>query len=230
MNTDIVIRTYRGDKEWLAHALESLRHRAHGFRKILVIVPDQDYHLFSHLTLEEVHRCPAFKDDYLGQQVTKLSADLYTDADFIMHWDSDSILTEDVTPETFMVEGRPIIYKEPYSALEGVPWQPIVAEALGWTPEFEFMRRHPFVYPRKLYRDVRRHLEGAHGVNMAAYVTSRPARSFSEFNVMGAYAWSKCPELFTWRHPSEDKCVVRQFWSWGGITDEIRAEIRSHLP
>ena len=131
MTTDIFIRSYSGDFKWLAYALKSLNMRSKGFRDIHIVVPAGQSSLLSHLTVEKIHECPVYSDDYLGQQITKLMADTYTDADYIMHFDSDTVLTADVTPDTFIVNGKPINYYEPYAKLEGCPWQPIVAKICG---------------------------------------------------------------------------------------------------
>jgi hypothetical protein len=216
-SVDLFIRSYRGDFEWLAHCLKSCELFARGFRDIHIVVPEGDGHLLKHLTKEKVHECPKYPDDYLGQQVTKLLADTYTDSDYVCHFDSDTIWTKPISPELLITEGRPIAFYEPYSKLEGCHWQPIVAETLGWIPQFEFMRRHPFVYPRWIYNELRAYLEARHRTPLANYVTSRPHKSFSEFNVLGAFAWEKFRSKFEWKDPHQEEVYVRQFWSWGGI-------------
>ena len=221
MTTDIVIRSYHGDFKWLGYALKSINMRAKGFRDIHVIVPEGQGHALKHLTVEKVHECPVYSDDYLGQQITKLMADTYTDADYILHFDSDTIFTQDVTPENFVVDGKTIQYHEPYSKLPGCPWQPIVAEVLGWTPENEFMRRFPFVYPRWIYRKLRGFLEEKYFVPIERMIMERPYRSFSEFNIIGEYAWTKYHDQFEWRDPLTDPTYVRQFRSWDGIDAHI---------
>lgn len=225
-STDIVIRSYRGDFEWLGYALKSLHARASGFGQIHIVVPQGDKHLLSQLTAEKLHECPVYTDDYLGQQITKLLADTYSEADYIMHWDSDTVLTAPLTPSDFVINGKPVIYYEPYDIVGCEPWQPVVAEVLGWSPEHEFMRRHPFVYPRWLYAELRAFLEERHGRPLEAYIVSRPYRSFTEFNVLGAYAWEKHRHRFTWRDPHGDPVYVRQFRSWDGL-DSHREEVES---
>ena len=224
--TDLLIRSYRGDFGWLAYALKSLHARSSGFRHIHIVVPQGDKHLLSHLTQETVHECPNYADDYLGQQVTKLMADTYTGADYIMCWDSDTIPTQPLSPADLIIEGKPVIYYEPYEKVGREPWQPIVSEILGWMPDYEFMRRHPFTYPRWFFQEVRAYLEDRHGQSLEKYICSRPYRSFSEFNVLGAYAWERHPDKFTWRDPHSDPVYVRQFYSWDGL-DAHREEVES---
>jgi hypothetical protein len=221
MTTDIVIRSYRGDFPWLTHALKSINMRAKGFRDIHIIVPQGQADDLKHLTLEKLHECPVYADDYLGQQITKLMADTYTDADFILHFDSDTVFTREVTPETFMVGGKTIQYYEPYSKLSGCPWQTVVSEVLGWVPENEFMRRFPFVYPRWVYGQLRGFIEEKYSKTLEEFILERPYRSFSEFNVIGAYLWAMHHDKFEWRDPLGDPAYVRQFHSWDGIDAHI---------
>lgn len=216
-SVDIFIRSYKGDFEWLAYCLKSCALHAKGFRNIHIVVPSGDAQHLSHLTREKVHECQRYNDDYLGQQITKLCADTYTDADYICHFDSDTIWTKDISPELLVVGGKPIVFHEPYERLQGCPWQPIVSETLGWVPKFEFMRRHPFVYPRWIYKELRVYLEARHARPLSDYISSRPYRSFSEFNVLGAFAWEKFRQHFYWRDPHQEDTYVKQYWSWGGI-------------
>jgi hypothetical protein len=222
-SADILIRTYPGDFCWLWHCLSQIERHAKGFRRVHIVVPEGDAGPLGHLTKEIIHECPRYQDDYLGQQVTKMLADTFTDADIILHMDSDVMLTRDTSPEDLMEDGQVVLYHEPYEKT-GSPWQSVVAEILGWIPEHEFMRRHPFMYPRWLYGEVRRLIEQIHGMPFDRYVISRPHRSFSEFNVLGAVAWKYFHGRFVWRLPENGQVHARQFWSWGGI-DAARAEL-----
>lgn len=221
MTTDIFIRSYVNDLCWLTYSLKSINQRAKGFRDIHIVVPQGQAEHLKHLTLEKIHECPIYGDDYLGQQITKLMADTYTDADFILHIDSDTVFTQDVTPDTFVVDGKPIIYHEPYSKVGLEPWYPVVSEVLGWAPENEFMRRFPFVYPRWIYKLLRGYIEEKYSMSFEQYVVNRPYRSFSEFNIIGEYAWKKHHDQFEWRDPLADPTYVRQFRSWDGLDQHL---------
>ena len=225
---DLFIRSYVKDFDWLTYCLKSCAKSAKGFRNIHIVVPHGDQEHLAHLTKEKVHVCPRYSEDYLGQQVTKLNADTYSDADFICHIDSDTVWTRKVTPDDFISDGKAIIYHEPYSVIGECPWQPIVEEALGWKPEHEFMRRPPHIYPRWIYPEMRKYLSDKHGMPFDTFIATRSERKFSEYNVLGAYAWKEHPDKFCWRHPSQDKPVVRQFWSWGGL-DKNKEEINKIL-
>jgi len=227
-SVDLFIRSYKKDFEWLWYCLKSCAKSAKGFRQIHVVVPDGDQQELNHLTLEKVHTCPRYEEDYLGQQVTKLNADLYSGADFICHIDSDTVWLHDVSPNDFIHQGKAIMYYEPYDKIGKCPWQPIVQEALGWKPEFEFMRRPPHIYPRWIYKEMRDFLQATHKMLFDTFIATRPERKFSEYNTLGAYAWKHHKDKFDWRYPAQDKPTVRQFWSWGGI-DTNRQELEKLL-
>lgn len=227
-SVDLFIRSYKKDFEWLSYCLKSCAKSAKGFRQIHIVVPHGDQHELNHLTLEKVNICPKYPEDYLGQQVTKLNADLYSDADFICHIDSDTVWLHDVSPKDFIHKGKAIIYYEPYDKIGECPWQPIVREALGWKPEFEFMRRPPHTFPRWVYKEMRDFLQTTHKMPFDTFVATRPLRQFSEYNTLGAYAWKHHRDKFEWRDPKLDKDTVRQFWSWGGI-DGNRQELEKLL-
>ncbi|NCZ53069.1 MAG: hypothetical protein EBY81_04155, partial [Verrucomicrobia bacterium] len=163
-SVDLFIRSYKKDFEWLSYCLKSCAKSAKGFRQIHIVVPHGDQHELNHLTLEKVHICPRYAEDYLGQQVTKLNADLYSDADFICHIDSDTVWLHDVSPKDFIHKGKAIMYYEPYDKIGECPWQPIIEEAVGWKPEFEFMRRPPHTFPRWIYKEIRDFLQTTHKV------------------------------------------------------------------
>ena len=227
-SVDLFIRSYKKDFEWLWYCLKSCAKSAKGFRQTHIVVPHGDQHELNYLTLEKVHICPRYEEDYLGQQVTKLNADLYSSADFICHIDSDTVWLHDISPNDFIHQGKAIMYYEPYDKIGECPWQPIVEETLGWKPEFEFMRRPPHIYPRWIYKEMRDFLQARHKMPFDTFVSTRPERKFSEYNTLGAFAWKHHKNKFDWRYPTQDKPTVRQFWSWGGI-DANRQELEKLL-
>jgi hypothetical protein len=54
MQTDIFIRTYGKDLEWLKYCLRSVAKYCSGFRQIVIVIPKKDFPLISHLTNEKV--------------------------------------------------------------------------------------------------------------------------------------------------------------------------------
>ena len=233
MITDIFVRTYVNDLKWLEHALRSIAKYVSGHRQIIVCIPAGQGHLLSHLTAEKVIEVPDLSDGYLGQQLTKMQAYLYTDADAVIFWDSDVIATQpiDVKAEYFHGD-RPIMYKTRYASMSGNPWQPITAKAVGFTPEWEYMRRMPIVHRRDTLLMCDAFMRNLHGMTLAQYIAAQPLRSFSEFNALGAFAEAHVPDRY---HILDTEAIdmppnkVEQFWSWGGLTADIQERINNAL-
>ena len=236
MICDILIRSYWKDFEWLEYCLASVEKHCRGFRAVIVVVPRSSEPRLLRRRLPgigQIKICRNYADDYLGQQFTKLSADTVTDAGYICHVDSDCIFTRPTSPEDLMTDGQPHVFKCPYEFLSRrLPWRQSTEKFLGWTAPDDFMQRPPFVFPRWIYPAVRSHSVLKHGIDLEAYVTSQGPRGFSEFNVLGAFAWHFYRDRFIWidssvSPPGEPFC--RWYWSWGGISDSIRLEIVQNL-
>ena len=232
---DLFIRSYWKDIGWLRYCLESIAAYCQGFRQVIVVAPEA-----SRLRMERAGLWPGarflwgrdYADDYLGQQATKLMADLVTDAELICHVDSDCVFNVRTTPGDLMREGRPMIARRSIAALGGrSPWRAPTETFLGWSVSHDYMHHPPFLYPRWLHAEVRDHAAVIHGVDIETYLAAQPRRGFSEFNVLGALAWERHREDFAWvdaeASPPVPRC--RWYWSWGGIDGAIRSEIEQIL-
>ena len=235
MVCDILIRSYWKDFEWLEFCLASIEKHCRGFRAVIVVVPHSSEPWLRQYTLPGFARitfCPDYADDYLGQQATKLLADTFTDAEYICHVDSDCVFFRPTSPTDLITDGKPHIVKCPHELLSRRrPWRQPTEKFLGWEVTDDFMQQPPFVYPRWLYPEVRQHSKSKHGIDLEEYVTSQMPRGFSEFNVLGALAWQHYCDRFIWIDNSVSPCEThcRWYWSWGGINDVTRAEIRQNL-
>jgi FkbM family methyltransferase len=207
---DIFIKTYAKDAEWLSYCQRSIARFAIGFRKVIVIDDKKEY-------------C---EDGYLSQQIYKVYADTFTDADWILHIDSDTMFTRPVTPEIYLIGDKPRWMITPNSEIEkSLPWFSVMREFMGENAEFEFMRRFPFIFPRWFYAAFRQFILTQHGVDAETYIKNRPFRAFSEFNCMGAFAYKFFRDKFHWIDTSKDpwpELTVDQLWSHGGLTEEIK--------
>jgi hypothetical protein len=235
MNCDIVVRSYRKDLDWLGYCLTAIRRHAFGFRQVLVALPRSTGPWLRRNPVVPddvcIEWCDDYGDDYLGQQVTKLYADLVSDADLLCHIDADCLLAERTTPEDLAPDGRPWVVTQPVFRVDRhVPWRWPTEEFLGWEIDHDFMQQPPFVYPRLLYPAIRQHCRERHHMELSDYVLSRPARGFSEFNVLGAYAYARHPDLFRWAEgAAAPRARCAWFWSWGGLQPPIRAQVQSVL-
>ena len=233
MTTDIFIRTYYNDLGWLAYALASIQKHVTGHRNIVITIPKGQEHHLAHLTAETVIAVEDMEDGYLGQQLTKMEAWRYTDADCILFWDSDVIATEpiDIQREYFK-DGKPILYKTKYSSLPGCPWQGMTEKALDLSLGWEYMRRMPIIHLRGVLESTVDFIEETHGVSIRSYLHVQPQRAFSEFNAIGAIAEILHREYYAILDTEAIDMPpnkVTQFHSWSGITPEARAAINKAL-
>jgi len=233
---DLFIRSYWKDLEWLRFCLDSIHRYCHGFRSVIVVLPRSTAPWLRKAPLPpqvRVEFCRDYQDDYLGQQVTKLLADVFSDADYICHVDSDCVFFRPTSPVDFIVDGKPRVLMQSYELVgRHCPWQQPTEQFLGCRVLDNFMRQQPFTFPRWLYAAMRGHALAMHGTDIESYVTGRPLRGFSEFNALGAFAWQYHHEDFVWVDTAVALPVAphcRWYWSWGGIDPATREEIQDIL-
>lgn len=232
VTVDIFIRSYAPDFPWLNYALRSVQKFATGFRDVVVVIPDTDD--LPNLTVEKVIKVKDVMPGYRQQQASKLYADTFSDADAFLYVDSDCVFTEPVTPETFMTAGRPNWLHTPFDKVSPdarAAWYEVMRKCLGEAPQHELMRRHPQLIPRWALQEFRGFVAKRHGVSLEHYIKSQPGKEFSEFNTCGHYLWLYHHEKINWINTEEflPPAVLRQWWSHGGITPEIREEMERLL-
>lgn len=239
MTVDIFIKTYPVDYPWIEYCLRSIDKFATGFRNVVTVdQSESEKPPFVRQSVRIIRKPEYGEDGYLSQQVFKLCADEFTDADYICYIDSDTIFTRPVTPETYFQDGLPIWLMTPYEQTK-TPWQPIIEKFIGlplpFRVEYEFMRRSPILAPRWLLQHLRMYCELRHHMSLKDYVMSQPYREYSEFNAIGALAYYWRRENFHWIDTSKvpesewPALTVLQSYSWGGLTDEIRATMEEIL-
>ncbi len=225
MTVDIFIKSYPGDFEWLTYCLRSIHRFGSGFRRVVLCVPPD--HGLS-LTQEALLILPEQQPGYLFQQVCKLNVDLHTDADYILHIDSDTIFTRPVDSSYFFVNGKPRWVVTPFDEApedEKKAWLHVLVKCLREMPPYEFMRLGAHICPRESYAGFREIFPRIHKLTMEQYVMNQPGHEFSEFNTLGFFNWLYRRDKFHWHNTSTDGVPdwpILQAWSWGGLTQEIR--------
>lgn len=230
MTVDIFIRTYDKDLEWLRYCLRSIDKFVSGHRNIIICISTGQAKLLKDwsLTKEQVVEWePVTANGYIDQQINKLNAHKYSDADYILYVDSDvcfykptNVLTE------FFKNGKPIIFKTPYEFV-GVAlcWKSPTENVIGEIVEFEYMRRLPIIYRRDTIESFNKQV---------SYIDyAKDAQAFSEFNALGAYAdIYENENYYFWDTIKEPElpvqCII-QGWSWGGLTKNIKHELEEIL-
>ena len=244
MRHHIFIRSYRGDLPWLKYSLRSLLRFASGFDSIVLTFPARDwFHFhamigreFGHIPALKLRAVPWFPNDYIGQQNTKLHADLYTGLDgAITFWDSDAVATGPLRPDLLYDRGKILYLLTPYEALKADAvdvWQKSTEKWLGQPVENEFMRRLPITVYGPHLTELRQWFRRRHGRPLWRALLSVKGHAFSEFNLMGAWIYQHHRESYRWLNTLEEQAAplpCRQFWSWGGFTPEVTAELETLL-
>lgn len=251
---DILIKSYPPDYERLNYCLRSIGKFGSGFRNVVLVHPANEP---PDLSLPVFRDMPIVLkpvvengDGYLFQQVVKASAHEWTDADYILHIDSDTIVTTKISPETFIEDGKIPWLITPYKDLQrgldelkrGNPalshwqcatvWQRCTEQFLGPPVEFEFMRRFPMMIPRQLHLAISKFCETTHGMRLTDYILNQPNSYFSEFNALGGLAYHKFHDDFLWVDTTKidlPPLVAIQHWSKDPLTDEKKAEFENIL-
>jgi hypothetical protein len=239
----IFYRTYWKDYPWLRVSLESLKRHAKGWDRIVVTIAESSRGRVDYEALKEAHPNIEFtfvpevcKNDYIGQQFTKMNADNWCPEGNVAFVDSDCILFEDFTPQSLIQDDGKILWLyTPYAEIPigAVPWQAPTEAFLGKTVDHEFMRRHPMMIRTQTMERTRELCMETHGQTLESYLQRIDRQggkfgTFSEFNVMGAAAYYDEAEHqhYHWMNPGLEpsRPYMKQFWSWGGI-EKAKAEI-----
>jgi hypothetical protein len=231
MKLDIFVRSYAKDIPFLLYLLRSIQKFATGYDKVVIVAPDTDKSAFESLNLTKetllFTKDPEGVDGYMAQQITKCNADCFTEAQWIAFIDSDCFFERPFNLyEQLFSNNKPIILKTPYIDLPpNVPWQKPTSKALGFEVQYETMRRHPSIYKNEWLDRFRRHIAHVHGKSINDYIAGET--TFSEFNAMGSYVLRYHENEAHWIDTSKDPVPdqwLYQAWSWGGLTNEIRAK------
>jgi hypothetical protein len=221
----VFIRTYHKDIEWLMYSLESIHKNLIGWDEIVICIPVGQESYLASLSKERVVTCKIYKDDYLGQQISKLKAHEYCKGDYILFVDSDVIFYPGAHVRDYFQDNKPVILKQHYSLVgEAKCWKQPTEDLFKETVDYEYMRRAPQLFHRSTlekfnenFPDIENHIQGL------SY------RKFSEFNALGFFAERVQPDEYEFidlAHNSTPENKSKQFWSWSGCTNEDRFEIR----
>lgn len=225
----ILIKTYLNDLKWLKHCLKSIAKYASGFDVVIIADEDCKAELAGwNLTKEKVIYVKPSYEGYLFQQEIKLRAFEFVDTKYVMFIDSDCIFTDFVTPEFYMRDGKPRMLMTPYEDIpEVLFWKEITDKAIQYDVEFEFMRCQPLVY----HTSTLVNLWDNHSKHFLPLLKSAKNRAFSEFNLLGAYAYKYENEKYSFINTRNEIPYnpMRQFWSYSGLNRDDLREINQHI-
>jgi hypothetical protein len=237
MTIDIVIRTWFRDFRWLALSLRSILRFVDGYRRIVVVMPESSFDRLPKGVVPDtkcitVATCAEFTNDYLGQQITKLHADEFTDASLIVHLDSDCIFEAKCDLRALLIRGDLITVRGAWSsrrqARDG--WRQCVVDFYGRMLPFDAVVPPPLMFPASLYGELRSHCRSVHKVDIAQWVLARQIDTVSEYGLLAGEAWFRRPEEFFWSDiANEPLWPCRQYWSHTVRAAEIQRRLACEL-
>lgn len=231
---DFFCVTFSRDLGWTKYLLRSTARWATGFRSMVIAVPRQDEEAFKQLIAPfpfariVLFDEPAGVHGHVQQMYFKCIADTYTDADYIIHIDSDCVFTEPVSPDRWFTEGRPDVLFRYWKDCPGIPWQGVTEIALNFSCPVETMFSFPFVFPREIYDTLRRHIARVHNKSFRDFVFTAKGshgawQPFCEFNTLGNWCLHAHKELFHWYYVLTHwkRTGVTQNWTYWNVNDHI---------
>ena len=228
MKVSIFIRTYHKDIKWLNWCLRSIHKNLTGWDEIVICIPKGQQSLLSHLTAERVVTCPIYRDDYLGQQASKIQAHNWCKGDYIFYVDSDVVFFEGANIMDYFSDNKPVILYDKYENVgDAICWKPIVEKLYNETVLHEFMRR-----PGQLFKATTLQNFNQKFHDIEKYIMTQPHNHFSEFNVLGYFAWKYEQNDYTFIDLSKTEAPImkcKQYWSWSGMTKQEKEELEKTI-
>jgi hypothetical protein len=256
--TDIFIKSYRPDFEWLAYCLRFIDKFAMEFRGVTIVVdsPAEVAQLFEMLRpyhfqgqagylMVSWHPLPEAPDNwkpdprfpnsgtlgYVWQQAVTLSWMDFTDADAVLVMGSDQGLTGPISPELLHLEGRPVRVRRPwgdYGARQQI-WRPSVEYFIGGAVAFDYLCDPAMYYTREATRGFLSFMRNRFRQTPYEYVLDPRHPQITENGAFGAYLGQIDSHGYVFRFPDQWKSTIDHRWSWGGLTPEIRADLEARL-
>lgn len=249
MKIDCVYCTYRKDLPWINYSLRLLRWHLEGSYGIVVRAEADCEDLVKQWKLPGrwTYYQP-WPDGYAFSMYQKEISDQHSDADLLMLWDSDHMLLERTDFSCFLENGKPIIrYREwdddlndNLLATAKRIWSPPVERLLGRPLDRDYMWAPPFVFHRSTFVACRNRIEEVTGLPFYDAVYSGVPYSHQNFlqhrmvncdyEVLGCFAANFESDRYVLKHYEPNKpWPVRVYWSHGGLSREIKAELDALL-
>lgn len=187
MTVDIFIKSYKKDF-WLLHiALETIRRNVSGYNSIVLLIPEHEKHDFDTRNLPDrtlIHYVQEnYSQGWLYQQVCKMQAYKYCEAEYIMFSDSDCFFDHPINVQELVKDGRPEILLTSWEKTgDAKVWREPTERFIKDIMPFEGMRRNTMIYHRSTLEAI-----AAYEPNLETVIMN--SEKFSEFNCMTAYAY-----------------------------------------
>lgn len=213
---DIFYKTYEKDFKLLYYSLKSVIKNVAGYNRVIIIVPESEKDKFLKAGMELPPRTlivyiNEYGSGYLFQQVCKINAHKYSNADFILFADSDCIFNRQINLLDYIRDGKPEILYTDYNQLPDAKiWQEPTEKILGDKVDWEFMRRNCLVYHRATLINLHKWKPNLESIIMGSH-------RFSEFNLIGSYAYKYERNQYKWTNTDDWEYKppkAEQLWSY----------------
>lgn len=239
-NVAILVVSCAKHFHYLKYCLRSIDKFADGFRKTVLMVPRTELDELYTKTDVRTQRKPLDVvpfDEWPGKGMLHHMA-IIMDAprycplsDAILHFDSDMVFTEPVTPDDYMEGDKPVMVHATFKWLVQQQanldmWRVAVEQAIGGKCEREMMRRPGIVHLPCTYEKAREMMEQHTKMPFAEYIASGQdafPQQFCEFCTLGWVAWLHFHDRYKWVEQGVDPfppLKIRQMWSHRQLTDE----------
>lgn len=245
-NVAILVVSCAKHFHYLKYCLRSIDKFADGFRKTVLMVPRTELDELYAKTDVRSHRKALDVvpfDEWPGKgmlhhmQIEMTAPQFCPLSDAILHFDSDMVFTEPVTPDDYMEGDKPVMVHATFKWLIQQQanlemWRVAVEQALGVKCDREMMRRPGLIHIPCTYEKAREMIEAKHGKTMAEYIQEQRndwPQTFAEYPTLGWVAWLHFHDRYKWVEQGVDPfppIKIRQMWSHRQLTDEDIAEMK----
>ena len=178
----------------------------------------------------------AFGIGYEIQKAAKCDWIQWSDAEAVFQIDSDMVLTGPLHAEQLFEAGHPIWFRKPWEDCaqkhtkywkSGNLWFYKLEDS-----QYSYMASYGRLITRELAVTFMEHVNEAYKCSLYRLYTNINYPSLSEYELLGLYAdLYELEKDYVFYNPVTNRKALpplRAFWSWGGITDEVKSEIE-HL-
>lgn len=235
-NLDLFLPMHHKDAVFASVLFKSIETNNVCFRKCIVVVPPESKHVLSAVVppWADIYVTPDPMPEnfgYLSQQIVKLYADTYTDAEMVLILESDMIFTQWKRKCFFDQNNKPLAFCLNFEEDKaGKIWKRGTEHAIGAPVDGDCVVNTPFLFPTKIFPLLRAHLrKNGRTINdfMKDYFIGHSKGweatdlLFSEFNIISFFIKNYYPNFVTFVTPRDKK------WEyWGNCSKHIGAEIK----
>jgi hypothetical protein len=243
--TDIFIKTYKGDFVWLDFLLRSIKKFATGFRDVIIVsdddgnkIPDSIVNImpvkiyYTTLPKSNIPECTQ-PIGYVWQQAVKLEWRKYTDADNILILDSDEMLSENITPDSFKEDGKfRWFYRNWELVGDAICWKPLTDHFLKISSKYESMCVTGFILTRNSTARFFDYINSLYTTQSIwdSFLCAK-IKGISEYNAFGNFLLESDDVEYIKKINATDlgiNSTIIKSWSWGGLKEEDKQR-REHI-